>query len=292
MFRIFTDTPANLPRSFVLEHDIFVIPLIYLVDGVEHTETIDNPTFDAAAYYQMQRDGKVFTTSQIPPQHFQDAFSPILEQGEDILFISISSGISGSYQSAQIAVAELAEKYPQRKIRTVNSLAASLGEGLFVMKAVEMRARGMTLDDTAEALLALRPHLCQLLLVDDLMYLRRTGRVSGASAVVGTLLGVKPLLKGNEEGQLVIAEKIRGRGRSIQAMAERYRLYVKDAQEQTVCIAHADCQADAEKLAALIRSICPPKDILTVCYEPVTGSHTGPDALALFFFGESDVRSK
>lgn len=292
MFRIFTDTPANLPKEYIREHGLSVIPLSYLVNGEEHTETVGDASFDAAAYYQMQRDGNVISTSQIPPQRFHDAFSPVLAQGEDILFVSISSGVSGSFQSAEIAATELREEFPERKLLVINTLAASLGEGLSVMRAVALRDQGKTIDETAEALLAMRPNVCQLLMVDDLMYLRRTGRVSGASAIVGTLLGVKPLLKGNSDGQLVVAEKIRGRARAIRAMAERYRLYAENAQEQTVCIAHADCAKDAEMLAGLIREANPPKEVLVVCYEPVTGSHTGPDALALFFLGGSDVRNK
>ena len=288
MYRIVTDTSANLPRSFIEENDLIVVPFSYLVNGVEHFET--EGCFDGGEYYDILRSGHVVTTSQIPPQRFVEAMTPILENGDDILYVGMSSGISGAFQSSVIAAGELREKYPGREIRLVDTLAASLGEGIAVIRAVKLREQGVPLGETAEALEAMKGKICQLLLVDDLMYLRRTGRVGGVTAVIGSVLGVKPLLKGNEEGKLVVSAKIRGRKQAIKEMARRYEALARDAGSSVVGIAHADCEKDADALADMISETVDPPEILKVCYEPVTGAHTGPDALALFFLGDDNVR--
>lgn len=290
MYRIATDTSANLPWSYIQDHQLIIVPFSYHIGDQDLSEAPG--AFDGHAYYQAIRDGQRSSTSQIPPQRFVDLFTPVLAGGEDILFLSMSSGISGSCHSAQMAAEELKEAFPDRRVAVVDTLAASLGEGLQVMHAVELQAAGMELDDVIQSIRARIPKVCQLLMVDDLMHLRRTGRVSGASAVVGSILGIKPILKGSPAGQLVVSAKIRGRKQAIRTMAERYKELAVDPGSHCVGIAHADCPADAETLAALIREAHPPKEIVTVCYEPVTGAHTGPDALALFFYGADDVRTK
>lgn len=290
MYQIATDTSANLPWDYIQSHGITVVPFSYSINDEERSETPGD--FDGAAYYQAIRDGARANTSQIPPQRYVERLTPLLEKGEDVLLLSMSSGISGSCQSAQMAARELEETFPGRTVRVVDTLGASLGEGLQVMRAVELRDGGMDLDGVAETILAERDHVCQLLMVDDLFYLRRTGRVSGVSAVVGSILGVKPILKGNEQGQLVVSTKARGRKQAIQTMAQRYAQLAREPGSHSVGIAHADCPQDAEFLAGLIREATPPKELVSVCYEPVTGAHTGPDALALFFYGDADVRLK
>lgn len=288
MYQIATDTSANLPWDYIQTHGITVVPFSYSINDEERSEAPGE--FDGGAYYQAIRDGARANTSQIPPQRYVERFTPLLEKGEDVLLLSMSSGISGSCQSACMAARELEETFPGRTVRVVDTLGASLGEGLQVMRAVELRRGGMDLDEVAETILAERDRVCQLLMVDDLFYLRRTGRVSGVSAVVGSILGVKPILKGNEQGQLVVSTKARGRKQAIQTMAQRYAQLVRDPGSHSVGIAHADCPQDAELLAKLIREAAPPKELVSVCYEPVTGAHTGPDALALFFYGDADVR--
>lgn len=288
MYHIATDTSANLPWEYVQSHGVTVVPFSYFINDEERSEAPGS--FDGAAYYRAIRDGARASTSQIPPQRFVERFTPLLEQGEDVLFVSMSSGISGSCQSATMAARELEETFPGRTVRVVDTLGASLGEGLQVMRAVELRDGGMELDQVAETILRERDNVCQLLMVDDLFYLRRTGRVSGVSAVVGSILGVKPILKGNEAGQLVVSTKARGRKQAIQTMVQRYTQLVREPGEHLVGIAHADCPQDAQLLAQLIQEAHPPKALVNVCYEPVTGAHTGPDALALFFYGDADVR--
>ena len=290
MFQIITDTSANLPWAYVQEHEIPVVPLSYIVDGQEHTQPPGE--WDGADYYESMRRGKTYNTSQSPPQRYTDCFEPFLKQGQDILFVGMSSGISGSFASAGIAAGDLREAYPDRRICLVDTRAASLGEGMFVMRAVACRDKGMTAEETAEDLLAWSDRLYQQLMVDDLNYLKRTGRASGAVALVGSLLNIKPILKGSEEGLLVVSAKPRGRRGAICLMAERYRELAVNPQEQLVGIAHAGCPEDAAFLAEKLREIAPPREIVTVVYEPVTGAHTGPDALALFFEGAPGVRKK
>ncbi len=291
MFEIITDTSANLDCRWLEDNHIRVIPFHYYVDGQDRTCT-DTEGFDGPAFYNAMRNGEKVTTSQITPQAYLDVMRPLLDAGHDILFVGMSSGISGSYGAARLAAAQLREEFPERQIETVDTLGASLGEGLLVLRAVERREEGWSLSAAAEELRSLRRGMCQVFTVDDLMHLRRTGRLSNAKAVVATVLNIKPLLKGNENGSIVSFAKIRGRRRSIEAIAEQYDQLVENADEQTVGIAHADCPEDAEALAELLRRNHPPRDFLIVDYEPVTGSHVGPGALALFFLGSRDFRKK
>ena len=290
MFQVITDTSANLPSELAQRNDITVIPFPYFVNGAPHT-CLDTAGFDGRTFYGAMREGAEVTTSQINPQHYLDVMGPILRRGLDILFIGMSSGISGSYHSAELAAEELAEAFPARKIRLVDTLGASLGEGLLVVKAVKEKLRGLALDDVYEKLLSLRHRLCNVFTVDDLQYLRKGGRLSNLGFIVGTLLQIKPLLKGNEEGKIVAFAKLRGRKKAIEELARRYDEYVVDAGDQTVGIAHADCPEDAALLARLLRRTHPPKEILTVGYEPVTGSHVGPGTLALFFEAREGCRA-
>lgn len=290
MFRIVTDTSANLPTAYLQQEHITIIPFTFHADGDEQA-CLDLNTFDAKTFYAQMRSGTKVSTSQIPPQRYLDVLTPMLEAGEDVLFVSMSSGISGSYASGQIAARQLREEFPARKLLLVDTYSASLGEGLLVMRAVDCRREGMSIDDTYALLRSLRHRMAQIFTVDDLRYLRRTGRLSNLEAAVGTVLQIKPLLKGDPQGKIVCFAKLRGRQRAIEAIARRYEELVRDAQTQTVGIAHADCAPDAQILTSLLRrSSCPPKQILLVDYEPVTGSHVGPGALALFFLSDDKVR--
>ena len=290
-FTIITDTSANLPTEILLREKIAIIPFAYHYDEQEHT-CMDIDSFDGERYYNAIRKGLRVSTSQVNPQQCLDAFTPRLKKGEDIVYISMSSGISGAYNSAEMAAQELRQEFPERKICTVDTKAASLGEGLVVLEAIHLRELGMDAEEAAFYLRKYSQNICQVFTVDDLMHLRRTGRLSNAAAVVATVLNIKPLLKGNENGNIVSFAKIRGRRRSIEAIAEQYDRLVENADEQTVGIAHADCPEDAEYLAALLRRNNPPRDFLIVDYEPVTGSHVGPGALALFFLGSDGFRSE
>lgn len=292
MFEIITDTSANLDCRWLEENHIRVIPFHYYVGGQDCT-CMDTGGFDGPAFYNAMRGGERVTTSQITPQAYLDVMRPLLEAGQDILFVGMSSGISGSYSQAEFAARDLREEFPERAIRLVDTLGASLGEGIFVIMASAWRDEGVELDEIWQRLMKRRMDMCQVFTVDDLKYLRNTGRLSNMAAIVGTMLNIKPLLKGNVEGRIVSFAKVPGRRRAIKGMAEQYEKMVRDADQQTIGIAHADCQADVDYLVDLLnRGAHPPKDILTVMYEPVTGSHVGPGTLALFFLGDPKFRGQ
>ncbi|MBR6187258.1 MAG: DegV family protein [Clostridia bacterium] len=289
MYKVLTDTSANLDQQWLIDHDVPVIPFHYYVNGKDNTCT-NTRGFDGKAFYNAMRAGEKVTTSQITPQAFIDGFKPWLDQGQDILFVSMSSGISGSFSQSQSAARELEEAYPQRKIRLVDTYSASLGEGLLVVKAVECRDKGTPIEEAFELLQELRHSMCQVFTVDDLKYLRNTGRLSNMAALVGMVLNIKPLLKGDTEGKIVSFAKLRGRKKAVIGLVEQYDKFVRNAGSQMIGIAHADCQEDVDYLISLLKRNNPPKDIMTVMYEPVTGSHVGPGTLALFFFGDAKFR--
>lgn len=289
-YRIFTDTSANLPTDLTEAKGITVVPFSYCLNGEEFMCT-DTRSFDGAGFYGAIRKHASVSTSQINPFRYEEYMEPVLQAGSDILYIGMSSGISGSFASSSVAIEQLRAKYPERDIRAIDTLSASLGEGIVVLKAVEYLEHGMDIDEAEKRLNELSRKVCQIFIVDDLMHLRRTGRLSNAVALAGAVLQIKPMLKGNEKGQIVCIKKERGRRRAIESLVKVYENYIENADEQIVGISHADCAEDAEYLASRLRSVAAPKEILTVCYEPVTGSHVGPDTLALFFVGRDGFRT-
>ena len=290
-FTIFTDTSANLDGRTVADNDIRVLPFTYEMNGEIHT-CLDNDSFDDTAYYNAIRRGAVVTTSMIPMQTYLDAWRPVLEEGRDILFVSMSSGISGSYHASVLAAAELRDAFPDRVIETVDSLGASLGEGLVVLHAIRCREQGMDVGETAAYLNGLKHRILQVFFVDDLMHLKRTGRLSNIAAVMGIVLGIRPLLKGDEKGRIVASAKVRGRRQIIQRVVQTYRQTVVAPERQTVCISHCGCAEDAELLRSLVQEAAPPAGFRIVKHEPVTGSHLGPGSLALYYLGSDGDRQR
>ena len=293
-FKIFTDTSANLPAKLLSEHGVGVLPFVYTVNGEDMT-CLDTDAFDdgvGEAYYAAIKEGTRVHTSQVTPQKYVEYFTPVLKSGEDLLFVGMSSGISNSYASSEVAAEELKKAFPERKIRTVDTLAASLGEGIAVMRAIECRDRGMTIDETADLLLEKRQSLYQVVLIEDLMHLHRGGRVSAPKALLGTVLGIRPILKGDEGGHLVVCGKTRGRKRGLAVLAEKYEELVDRKGDQRVGIAYTDCPEDAYELRDRLAAIWQPKEIMVVRYEPVTGSYVGPGTVALFFEGGDGVRAR
>lgn len=288
-FAIFTDSTANLTAAQLESYNIIEIPFPYFIEETEYN-CKNLETFKDTEYYDAMRNGQTVKTSQINPQQYQDAMRPALSSGLDVLFIGISSGISGSFASAQMAREQLLEEFPERNIELVDSLGAGLGEGLLVIKASRCRMHEMDVIETAQRIRSLRKCIYQVFIVDDLMHLKRTGRLSNVSALVGSMLGIKPLLKGSAEGKIIAFEKIRGRKKAIKAMAEKYFTLAQNASHQIIGITYAGCREDAEYLAALIQDKLAPKKILLQKHEPVTGSHIGPGSLALFFEGDAQVR--
>lgn len=289
-FVAITDTSGNLPTRTAREHDIKMIPFAYYIDGERFT-CLDTESFDGDAFYSMLKTTEV-RTSQINPQEYADFFEPFVKDGKDVVYVAMSSGISGSCQSAMIGADMLKERYPDRVIEVVDTRGASLGEGLVAIAAAKLRDEDLSAAEAAKRLRQLSERMFNVFTVNDLLFLRRGGRLSNLSAIVGTVLGIKPILKGGEDGQISAFDTVRSRKRSVKALASQYEQYVVNAESQTIGIAHAACREDAEMLVELIRGGAhPPKDILLVDYEPVTGSHVGPGALALFFESCEGVRA-
>ncbi len=285
-----TDTSGNLPTHVAREHDLMMIPFAYFIEGERFT-CLDTASFDGDAFYALLKNTEVKTT-QINPAEYADFFEPFLKDGRDVVYVAMSSGISGSCQSALLGAALLKERYPDRTIEVVDTLGASLGEGLVAIEAARLRDEGLSAQEAAKRLRLLSERTFNVFTVNDLMFLRRGGRLSNLSAIVGTVLGIKPILKGGEDGRISAFDTVRSRRRSIKALAAQYEQYVVEPERQTIGIAHAACREDAELLIQLIKDgEHPPKEILLVDYEPVTGSHVGPGALALFFESCEGVRA-
>ncbi len=282
-FVILTDAFSNLPGYLLKSLDIEIMPCTYYVDGEPVDYNGDIETFDSRRYYDGLREGKVVTTALVNVQSFLSYFRRYLEQGRDVLYVGLSSGVSGTFQAATMAAEELLEEFPGRKIRTVDSLGASLGVGVLTCRGADLRAEGKTLDETADALEQAKMGLCQFFTVGTLEYLRRSGRISTVTAAIGSMLNIKPLLYGDYEGHIVSCAKHRGRRKVIDAIVEKFqKLAVAGTR---IAISHGDCLEEAQALADRVRGLGATGEIVLCPHEPFTGSHVGPGMLALYFFG-------
>ncbi|MBP3701114.1 MAG: DegV family protein [Lachnospiraceae bacterium] len=281
---IFTDNTADLPVSYRREHQIREISLSYLLDG----ETYDhNNELPPKEFYDKMRTGSMPTTSQINPENAKAAFLEEVQKGHDILHIAFSSGLSGSYNSARVAAEEIMEEYPEAQVMVVDSLCASLGEGLLVHKVVEKKRAGATLEETAAYAEALKAKICQNFTVDDLFHLHRGGRVSKTTAIVGTLAGIKLVMHVDDEGHLVAIAKVRGRKKSLQHLVDRMAEQIKgyEAENDLICITHGDCVGDAHYVADLIKEKLGIDNVMINYVGSTIGAHSGPGTVALFFVG-------
>ena len=285
-FAIYTDGCSNLPGEQIRKYGIQVLPCTYTLDGVQHVYNGDIDSFDAPAHYNLLREGKLIQTSLLNTQLFMDHFRKALEAGQDVVYVGLSSGVSGTYNAAVMAAEELKDEFPDRTVRTVDSRGAALGPGLLTLMAADLREAGKNVDEAADELIAATDDLCEYFTVDDLMFLNRTGRLSGAGAVVGTMLGIKPILRGDEEGHIVAFQKIRGRKKAVETLTKIYEERVVAPETQRVGITHGDCPEEAQALAERICAIAKPKELILCSHEPFTGSHVGPGMLAVFFFGK------
>lgn len=283
MIRIFTDTSANLPPALARQYHITVIPFRYTV-GSEEFFAPEDGSFDGEAFYAAMENGAEVKTSMINSFAFCEAFEKAALDGDDVLYIGMSSGISGTYGESVAAAREMKERYPERKFVTIDTLGASLGEGMQVLYAAKLAEQGLSLEEITQKTESILDYVCQYFTVGDLEYLRRGGRLSRISAVMGTILNIKPLLMGNEEGKIVLFHKARGRKRSLDALAEKYAELADDL-SASVGIAHCACEDDAAYLEQKLRAKGCEGEVISVWYEPVTGSHVGPGTVALFFYG-------
>ena len=283
-FCIITDSGSDLTQAMAAALNISIVPLTVNFKGQSQSDSVDDGVRE---FYDGLRSGEAATTSAINPTGWAEKIEPILAGGQDVLVIGFSSGLSTTYQSAVIAAEELKEKYPNRKIRVVDSLCASLGQGLLVWYACKKRDAGMSLDELADWLEENKFRLCHWFTVDDLMYLKRGGRVSAATALVGTMLQIKPVLHVDNEGHLINVSKARGRKASIEALAKKLGELGLEGENSTVFISHGDCIEDARHLEAILKEKYGVKEVIIGYVGAVIGSHSGPGTLALFFLGHN-----
>ncbi len=282
-YQIITDSSCDLPANLLQELDVKMVPLNLLFrDQVLE----DSVTEDIRTLYAALRSGETASTSAANPDQWQKTMEPVLRNGKDILVLAFSSGLSTTYQSAVIAAEELLEQYPERKIFVTDTRSASLGEGLLVWHTCQKRDAGMGLEELAAWVEEHKLNLCHWFTVDDLMYLKRGGRISAATAVMGTMLNIKPVLHMDEAGHLINISKSRGRKAAIEALAAKMEETALPGENDVAFICHGDCLEDAQYLEQLIKERCGVKKVLVGYTGAVIGSHSGPGTLALFFLGQ------
>jgi len=281
-YKIVTDTCCDFPSHMYRDLNLEVVPLSVPLQG-ESVESYDEAWLKNL--FDGLRSGAQTSTSAVNPDKWASVIEPCLQQEQDVLVLAFSSGLSTTYQSAVIAANELQEKYPERKIRVVDTLAASLGQGLLVYYACQKRDEGLSLEELTAWCEEYRFKLCHWFTVDDLMYLKRGGRVSAATALLGTMLQIKPVLHVDDEGHLINVAKARGRKASIEALAKKLGETGIPGANDTAFICHGDCLEDAQYLESLIKEKYCVKNVLIYYVGAVIGSHSGPGTLALFFLG-------
>lgn len=291
MFQIVVDSAANIPAEFVKKYDIRVISFVNYVNGkrivcFDPDLTPEEERAKGREYYDAVRAGADVKTGLVSSGDFEDLFRSILEAGDDILYFSLSKNISGTYNSARIAAEELSESFPDRKIRLIDALNASLAQGILAIYASEMRAGGKSLDETADILATYPAKMNGIFTVGDLKYLSKTGRISSSAALVGNLLSIKPILRGNKDGFIVQFKKCRGRKSALNTLVSLVCDNIVNPEEQIIGIAHADAYEDSLYVMEEIRKRVKLRGFINTSYDYCTGSHVGPDTIALFFMAK------
>ncbi len=285
-FEIITDSSANLPNSIIDQYNIHVLSLVYRFGDDEYESYIKGADNNLEEFYARLRNKEVAITACVSPGVCHSVAEDLLEQGKEILYIGFSSALSATYVTCMGVLESLKNEYPDQKIYAVDSLAASLGQGLLVTYAARMRKEGKSIDEVYNWLLNNRLNLCHWFTVDDLMFLKRGGRVPATTAIVGTMLSIKPIMHVDNEGRLVPVSKVRGRRNSLLALVDQMEKAAINPEEQIIYISHGDCIADANFVADKIKEKWGVKDILIDYVEPVIGAHSGPGTVALFFLGK------
>lgn len=283
-YKIITDSCCDLTNEWIAKLNISVVPLNMLFKGETRQDSVSDGIKDV---YQALREGEVASTSAVNPETWANYIEPVLKDGQDVLVLAFSSGLSTTYQSAVIAANDLMEKYPDRKVNVVDTLCASLGQGLLTIHTCAKRDEGLSLEELTAWVEENKLHLCHWFTVDDLMYLKRGGRVSAATALVGTVLKIKPILHVDDEGHLISIGKVRGRKAAIENLAERTAKSFIPGKNKFMAICHGDCLEDAEYLAALLKEKTEAEEVFIGYTGAVIGSHSGPGTLAAFFLGEA-----
>ena len=284
-FKIVTDSCANLTDEQIKNYDIEIVSLSYIEGDNIHKSYVKGVKTDTKKFYDFARKKIPLSTSLPTQEDFSNVFKKILEQGNDILYIGFSSVLSGTYQMGKLCLDDLKEKYPERKLLSVDSLCASLGQGLLVHYAVQYKNEGKSIEDTYHLIEDNKLNICQWYTVDDLFFLKRGGRLSATSAIAGSILHIKPILHVSDEGKLVPVGKVIGRKKSLDTLVDKMEKSIDKSIVQPVYISHGDCTDDAEYVAQAVRDRFG-FDAITINYvDPVIGVHSGPGTVALFFVG-------
>lgn len=288
-FVLVTDSSANLPEDLIKKFDIKIISLSFFVDNEEYLSYKEDETTDISKFYKMMRSGKVIKTSLINEDTFIKNFEKYLREGHDILYIGMTSGISGTYNASVLASDSLKEMYPDRRIVTIDSLSVSLGLGLLVYYAALLKEKGKSIDEIKEWIEENKLKMRHQFTVEDLMFLKRGGRIPATVAIIGSVLNIKPLLKVDKTGILVNIGKARGRKNSLDKIFETLEC-AEDIENQYIGITHGDCIDDVNYLVNKIKEKYKPKDIIINYVDPVIGAHSGPGTMALFFLAKDKNR--
>lgn len=290
-YTIVTDTTCDLPQDYYEKNNVTVITLTYMLDGVEYDGSFEN-SLKPALFYEKLRGGIMAKTAAVSPETMTRIFTNVLEQGSDLLYVAFSSGLSSTYQNACIARDDLAEKYPDQKILCVDSLCASLGEGLLLDLVLRKAREGANVEELAAYAQEIRLHVCHYFTVDDLNHLYRGGRVSKTTALFGTMLGIKPVMHVDNEGHLIPIGKVRGRRQSLDALVTKMGTKIEGCDNPYVFISHGDCIDDAKYVSAQVKAKYGIKTEIIGTIGPVIGSHSGPGTVALFFVGKDRAEKK
>lgn len=286
MYWIVTDSAIDMPKAWIDQQDNFrVLNLSYLMDDVSYVS--DGTDESIKAIYDAMRNGKMLKTSQVTPDMWESCFRELLGAGHDVLTIAFSSGLSGTCSAAFMAADEVRGDYPDRKLFVIDSLQASAGEGLMVYYALQNRTNGMSIDDNAAWVKKNIQNFIAWFTVNDLMHLHRGGRLSAASAIVGSLVRIKPIMRVDENGKLAVYEKCPGRKRSIRVLADKIKADIVNPEGQIITISHGDCADEAQQLADMLKESLPVADVQLSFVGSVIGAHTGPGVIAVFCMGNT-----
>lgn len=283
-FKILTDSSCNLPEYMIDEFGLEVFPLTFMVDGIQHQSYLKGQTTDLGQFYTMMREGKVITTSLPNLEQGERLLRSQLDEGDDLLYLGFSSGLSGTFDAIRLLMDQLAAEYSGQRLYAVDTLAASGGEGLLIWHACKLKEGGASIEEVRDWVEDNKLHMAHWFTVDDLMFLFRGGRVSRTSAWAGTILNIKPVMHVDDEGHLIPLDKVRGRKKSLEALVDHMaQTGNQPLSDQMIFITHGDCIDDAKYLEGLVRERFGVKDVMINYVDPVIGAHSGPGTMALFF---------
>lgn len=282
---ILTDSSCDLPAPLADELDVQVLPLSITLGGGQYANYLDGREISFKSFYDRMRAGEACSTSAVNTSAFLELMEKFLAEGKDVLYLGFSSGLSGTYSAGETAAQTIRAKYPERTVLTVDTLCASLGQGMLIYLAAQEKRKGKSIEEVCAFVEETKLHLCHWFTVDDLQFLKRGGRISSTAAVLGSILQVKPVLHVDNAGHLINMAKVRGRRASLNALADKMAETAINPAEQTIFISHGDCEADAKSLGDILKARLHVKDVIINYVGPVIGAHAGPGVVALFFVG-------